>query len=193
MGIMIMEKIASCHNCGIRKYQPPLLDDVPIADKVIMCVDFAAPKLPVGITPEKNPLRCFPTKEILSQPIKDMQKIGYAFYHTYLLKCTPILNGAPRKPFKHELQTCFFHLQEEIKALQPKAVLLFGQNTYLPVLSMLGIPLQKWNGVYFNIHKFNGINYIPISSPLMGDIKHQNNYALYGEGINNVLLRCIEH
>ncbi len=188
----IWERIAFCHNCGIRKYQPPLLDALPTDSKVIMCVDFAAPKLQAGIDPEKNPLSCFPAKEILSQPIKDMQKIGYAFYHTYLLKCTPMLNGASRKPFKHELQSCFSHLQEEINTLQPQAVLLFGQNTYLVVFDILGLTFQKWKGVYFDIYKYNGINYIPISRPMMGDIKHQNNYTIYWEGINNVLMRCLE-
>lgn len=192
MGMTIREKVLSCRVCGIRKYQQPLLDKVPDNSNLIMCVDYAAPKLPASVDADSGSVRCFPAKEMLSSVIKEMQKSGYDFYHSYLLKCTPMLDNKSRKPFKHELRNCFLHFMEEVNTLKPKAVLLMGQNTYLTVLSSLGIPFKKWQGVYFDIYEHNQICYIPISHPSMLDVSRPNNYDIYIDGINNVLRRCIE-
>jgi len=190
---MMMKKIISCRECGIRKNQQPIVDKVPFNDNLIMCVDFAAHKLPEKEMTDSGSGKCFPIKELLRPAMEEMEKNGYDFYYTYLLKCVPLLNGMIRKPFSYELRNCFRHLCEEIDELQPKAVLLLGHNTYLPVLSLLGLRFKKWNGVYFDIYWHKEIGYIPVSHPAMLEKSRPHQYEIYIEGINNVLQRCIKH
>ena len=189
----IIEKIRACQECGIRKYQLPVLDEEPPqGEKLVMCVDYTAPLLPQNMrnTPPDFD-RCFPAGPMLEPALKELARFGYTFYGAYLLKCPPLLNETPRKPTKYELSSCFRHLQLEIETYRPQAVLLLGQGTYLNVLSLLNIPYRKAYGYYFNIYRHHGVSYAAIPHPGTLD-KFHDNPSLYMEGIVSAVKRCSE-
>ena len=183
------EAIFKCRECAIRKYQPPLVDTLPAGSNIIMLVDFAAPLVPNAIV--SKPYSTFPAKEMLEPFIKKWQPRGYEFYHAYMCKCPPLSNGVHRKPYKHELQICFYHLQTEIRTLKPKAVFLMGNQTYLTLLSFLRIPFRKWKGFYFDIYQHNKTPYVPVTHPELIVKNNTKNYDIYFDGLNNVLERCL--
>lgn len=188
----IINNIRSCRECGIRKYQLPVVDEAPEGNKLVMFVDYTAPLLPER--ERETPAdfdRCFPAGPMLEPVLKDMARFGYTFYGAYLLKCPPLLNGEIRKPTKYELKNCFHHLQAEIAAYQPVAVLLLGHGTYMNVLSLLGLTCRKHVGYYFNVYHHNGVSYAAIPHPGSLD-KTLDNYGLYMDGIANAVKRCSE-
>ena len=186
------DNIRSCHSCGTKKYQLPILDEAPEGDKVIMCVDYAAPLLPPS---ERNAIpefdRCFPAGPMLEPALRDLARFGYTFYGSYLLKCPPLTNGVPRKPTRHEITNCFSHLLEEIEAYHPHGVLMLGQGVYMNVLPLLGLPFKKSYGHYFNIYEHQGFKFSAAPHPGSLD-KQRDNASLYMEGIVNAVRRCDE-
>ena len=186
------DNIRACRNCSFKKYQLPILDEAPEGDKVIMCVDYTAPLLPPS---ERNNMpefdRCFPAGPMLEPALKDLARFGYTFYGSYLMKCPPLTNGAPRKPTRYEIRNCFHHLLEEIEAYHPHGVLMLGQGVYMNVLPLLGLPFKKSYGYYFNIYEYNGFKFIAAPHPGTLD-KLRDNTSLYMEGIVNAVRRCDE-
>ena len=188
----LINNIRNCHECGIRKYQLPVMDDVPEGDKLVMCVDYTAPLLPQEL--RNGPVefdRCFPAGPMLEPALKELARFGYSFYGAYLLKCPPVLNNAIRRPTKSEMYSCFAHLQKEIEAYRPAAVLLLGHGTYLNVLSLLGLEYKRSFGYYFNVYRHNGVSYAAVPHPSTLD-KKRDNHSLYMEGICNAVKRCSE-
>lgn len=188
----LQENIRACRECGIRKYQLPVLDEAPQGKKLVMCVDFAAPLLPQEL--RSTPVdfdRCFPAGPLLEPALRELVRFGYSFYGTYLLKCPPILDGEARKPTKYELKNCFRHLQAEVAAYRPAAVLLLGQATYMNALSLMGLSCRKNLGYYFNIYSYQGTNYAAAPHPDSLD-KRRDNPGLYMEGIVSAVKRCSE-
>ena len=185
------ETIKKCRECGIRKYQHPLVDNAPVGNKIIMFVDFVAPFIPSELVNENA--AAFPVKKILEPFVQSWQRNGHEFYYSYMCKCLPLLDGVQRKPFKFELQACFPHLQDEIRTLKPQAVFLMGNSTYLTFLSFLRIPFRKWKGFYFEPYVHNKTPYIPITHPSLIAKNNMRNYDQYLDGLNNVLNRCINN
>ena len=157
-----------------------------------MCVDYAPPLLPLdskGQLPDFD--KCFPVGAMLEPALRDLARFGYVFYGAYLLKCPPLLDGELRKPTKYELTNCFAHLQAEIAAYQPAAVLLLGQRTYMNALALMGLTYRKSQGYYFGTYSHGGVNFAAIPHPGTLD-RLRDNIGMYMEGITSAVRRCAE-
>lgn len=191
MANALQKDIVSCQECGIRRYQEPILDKDPETDDILMFVDLAPPKVRDPHSDLARPLTPFtPSGKILAMAEEELRQYGYSFYRTNLVKCPPLQGDKPRYPNSYEIEMCLDNLLMEIDYYVPIAVFLLGQNVYMPVLNLLDEPFRNWGGYYFNIYNIDGINYIPAWHPLYIDTYQKKNIPLYIEGIVNAVQRC---
>jgi DNA polymerase len=88
------------------------------------------------------------------------------FYKTNIVKCLPLKEEKIRYPFKKEMETCFFHLENEIDSLNPRLIFLLGKQVSEFVLNKYGIKEYSLNDNFeYKSFKVGNYRLVPIHHP----------------------------
>ena len=89
-----------------------------------------------------------------------------SFYKTNIVKCLPLEGERIRYPSKKEMETCFFHLENEIDSLNPRLVFLLGKQVSEFVLNKFGIKEFTLNDNFeYQSFEIGNISFVPIHHP----------------------------
>lgn len=111
----------------------------------------------IGISAQKNkPNKIFTPLDPETNSGKFIQQIEnqlpqISFYKTNLIKCAPLnSDNKIRYPTTEEYQTCFSHLENEIKKTNPKTIILLGEKVANFITNKLQIKKEKYKPIPYN-------------------------------------------
>lgn len=111
------------------------------------------------------------------------------FYKTNIVKCLPLKDEKIRYPLKKEMETCFFHLENEMDSLNPRLIFLLGKQVATFVLNKYGIKQYSLNEDFdytsFDIGKYR---FIPIHHPSYILIYKRKRLQNYMKNIENIII-----
>ena len=175
-----MQKIIHCTNCQLHKNQLPASNQ-PIKSDIMI----------IGISSKKNSgTKTFSPLDISTNSGKFILQLEKSlkdktFYKTNLIKCAPLSDdGKIRYPTNFELNSCLPHLEQEIKTVNPKIIILLGKQ----VTAFLS---QYWST---NLDKYiptmhNGMTIIPVDHPSYIMIYKRKQIKQYKNKITDLIIR----
>ena len=113
------------------------------------------------------------------------------FYKTHLVKVPPLdSKGKLRYPTLKECTLCYPELQIEIRAVNPRVVLLLGTKTATFVLRQLGLQMPK---LYYTYQSFEYEKrwYVPIHHPSYIMVYKRKEKNQYIQAVETVIGRLI--
>lgn len=179
-----MYDITKCTNCPLYKNQKPLINLQDSCD--IMWIGLSAKK--VDNIEEGIPLSPLTKSGRVLQFIEDSFD-NLSTYKTNLVKCLPLdLNGKLRYPTKTEIDTCIPHIENEIKWLRPKLVILLGEKVSTAILGFLGVSGGgKYNNYEYSSILHDGVRYLSIQHPSYIAVYKRDDIHQYALGVNNIV------
>ena len=121
----------------------------------------------IGISSQKNSLqKIFQPLDISTNSGKFITQLETALpnqtsHKTNLIKCAPLLpSGKIRYPTNKEINSCFPHLEKEIKSVQPKIIIPLGKQVTTYFSKHFQIPLKKYHPT-----KLENFTILPIDHP----------------------------
>ncbi len=179
----LYKDIKFCNKCVLCNNQSPVLQKCDKAD--VFWVGLSA----VRVSDSKDiPLSNNTNSGKLINSIEFFMP-NVNFYKTNIVKCLPLKNEKIRYPSKKEMETCFFHLENEITLLNPRLIFLLGKQVATFVLNENGIK-DYYLDEDFEYKSFKVVNniFIPIHHPsyiLVYKRKRLQNYIKNIESIIN--------
>jgi len=150
------EEIIYCEKCELFKNQEPILD---MAKKCqVFWVGLSAKKGETPLSENTN------TGRIICEINERMPDV--LSYKTNLVKCVP-LDGEDklRYPSESEIAMCIPHLDEEIRLLSPKIVVLLGQKVADAVKLHHKIEFEKTFNFDYCATLYRRVFYMPVQHP----------------------------
>ncbi len=156
----LFEYIKSCKHCILCNNQSPVLQQCDGAD--VFWVGLSAVKVSDS---RDMPLSTNTNSGKLINSIEFFIP-NVSFYKTNIVKCLPLEGERIRYPSKKEMETCFFHLENEIDSLNPRLVFLLGKQVSEFVLNKFGIKEFTLNDNFeYQSFEIGNISFVPIHHP----------------------------
>lgn len=113
------------------------------------------------------------------------------FHKTNLVNFPPLDSvGKLRYPTNEEFASCYPELQDEIKSVNPRVVLLLGNKVATFILRQLGLQMPKLSYEY-KVFDHNGVMYAPIHHPSYILVYKRKEKGLYIQAVKDVIERFI--
>lgn len=174
-----------CQACGLYCHQKPLTE--PLRASQVICVGLSA-----KLSPHKDAIPLDPRTNSGNLIAEIEKSIGATFYKTNLVKCVPLdETDMLRYPSKDEIAHCMSHLSREIKAVQPKVVLLLGNKVAEGVAKHLHIPTPTFNGYQYQVIEHDAVKYIAVQHPSYIYIYKRTEIPKYIEAVVGIISREI--
>lgn len=171
-------KILRCRRCPLYKNQRPAQNEIQKSDVMV-----------IGISAQRNtPNKTFTPLDELSTTGKFIANLekdfpNKTFYKTNLVKCAPISDqNKIRYPTNQESEKCFQHLEREIKAVNPKTIILLGRHVTTFLSKKFKLELKKYNST-----RYKNMTIIPVDHPSYIMIYKRKQSEQYKNKIVNLL------
>lgn len=152
--------IKTCNKCALCNNQNPVIQQCDSAE--VFWVGLSAVKVSdnkdVPLSTNTNSGKLINSIEFFIPNVE--------FYKTNIVKCLPLKDEKIRYPLKKEMETCFFHLENEMDTLNPKLIFLLGKQVATFVLNKYGIKEYSLNDNFeYKSFKIGNYRFIPIHHP----------------------------
>lgn len=179
--------IKSCNQCVLCNNQNPVIQQCDKAD--VFWVGLSAVRVldnkDIPLSNNTNSGKLINSIEFFIQNVN--------FYKTNIVKCLPLKNEKIRYPIKKEMETCFFHLENEMDSLNPKLIFLLGKQVATFVLNKYGIKEYFLNENFeYQSFKVGNYRFIPVHHPSYILVYKRKRLQDYVKSMENIIKSNLE-